>query len=99
MNRESTNNNLDATGKLIGSAHIDWEFESLITSRVEHLQHILTWSPKQTVTKMVRGEFEPWKCSFGEADFPTFRVKVPGLPASYNDAAANIENSRMVFTK
>ncbi|KAL9046507.1 MAG: hypothetical protein Q9214_000676, partial [Letrouitia sp. 1 TL-2023] len=90
-------------GATVGSAAIDFEFESSARSRLElaHLTAPLAMSPEEIAWQMMKSrDFQNTKCSHGSPDdAPAFSVPIPRLDSSYVNMSVGIEYGEMSFTR
>ncbi|KAL8705963.1 MAG: hypothetical protein Q9201_000957 [Fulgogasparrea decipioides] len=90
-------------GANIGSAAIDYDFESLARSRLKlaHYTSPLPMAPEQSAWEMMKSrDFQNTKCEHGSPDdAPMFSVPIPKLDSTYTDLTAGIENGEMKFTR
>ncbi|PSN75303.1 hypothetical protein BS50DRAFT_567996 [Corynespora cassiicola Philippines] len=106
VNQAITLQQLDVVfGETIGSAAIDYEFEKLVTARLEmaHERSPLPIEPADAAWEMMKSrDFQAVKCEYGSPDdTPLFSIDIPRVPHTYNntDAAVKIRNGEMSFQK
>ncbi|KAL8816329.1 MAG: hypothetical protein Q9223_004643 [Gallowayella weberi] len=90
-------------GATIGSAAIDYDFETHARSRLElaHLHSPLPMSPEKTAWEMMKSrDFQNTKCEHGGPDdAPMFSVPIPKLDHAYVNQTVGIEYGEMKFTR
>ena len=89
-------------GQAVGSTLIDYNFQQLITNRLERIQNNLPDEPHIVAEKMMKGRFERIKCSYGtpaSLAIPTIPLPITDLPADLNFPNINIEGSSMTFSR
>ena len=90
-------------GATIGSAAIDYDFESNARSRLElaNLTAPLPMSPEQVAWEMMKSrDFQNTKCEHGGLDdAPKFSVPIPKLDPAYVNHTIGIEYGEMKFTR
>ncbi|KAL9614056.1 MAG: hypothetical protein Q9167_001410, partial [Letrouitia subvulpina] len=90
-------------GATVGSAAIDFEFETFARSRLElaHLTAPLVMPPEEIAWHMMKSrDFQNTKCEHGSPDdAPAFSVPVPRLDISYVNMSVGIEHGEMSFTR
>ncbi|KAL8693159.1 MAG: hypothetical protein Q9224_003805 [Gallowayella concinna] len=90
-------------GATIGSAAIDYDFESYARSRLElaHLTSPLPMSPEEIAWEMMKSrDFQNTKCEHGGPDeAPIFSVPIPKLDPAYVNHTVGIEYGEMKFTR
>ncbi|KAL8731719.1 MAG: hypothetical protein Q9181_004200 [Wetmoreana brouardii] len=90
-------------GANVGSAAIDYDFESLARSRLKlaHYTSPLPMAPEQSAWEMMKSQdFQNTKCEHGSPDdAPIFSVPIPKVDPVYTDLTAGIEYGEMKFTR
>ncbi len=89
-------------GDPTGSALIDINFHSLVSSRLNKIRDYLKGEPNEIAYKMMQGRFERFKCSYGtpaSAAIPTIPLEVPGLGSGKHFPNVKIEDSTMKITR
>ncbi|KAL8953632.1 MAG: hypothetical protein Q9222_000518 [Ikaeria aurantiellina] len=90
-------------GATIGSAAIDYDFESYARSRLQlaHLDSPLPMSPEEIAWEMMKSrDFQNTKCEHGGLDdSPMFSVPIPRLDPAYVNLKVGIEYGEMKFTR
>ncbi|KAL8708980.1 MAG: hypothetical protein Q9220_006188 [cf. Caloplaca sp. 1 TL-2023] len=90
-------------GATIGSAAIDYDFESYARSRLQlaHLSSPLPTSPEEIAWEMMKSrDFQNTKCEHGGLDdSPVFSVPIPKLGPAYVNRNVGIEYGEMKFTR
>ncbi|KAL8732759.1 MAG: hypothetical protein Q9166_002540 [cf. Caloplaca sp. 2 TL-2023] len=90
-------------GATIGSAAIDYDFESYARSRLElaHLTSPLPVSPEEIAWEMMKSrDFQNTKCEHGGPDgAPVFSVPISRLDPAYVNHTVGIDHGEMKFTR
>lgn len=90
-------------GATIGSAAIDYDFETLVRKRLEQADRNspLGLSPEELAWEMMKSkDFQNTKCEHGGPDdTPIFSVPIPKLNPSYVNHNVAIENGEMRFSR
>ena len=90
-------------GATIGSAAIDYDFETFARARLEqaHKNNSLGASPEELAWEMMKSkDFQNTKCEHGGPDdTPIFSVPIPKVNANYVDHGVAIENGEMRFSR
>lgn len=90
-------------GATIGSAAIDYDFESYARSQLEiaQLSSPLPMPPEEVAWEMMKSrDFQNTKCEHGgPGEAPMFSVPIPKLDPAYANLTVGIEYSEMKFTR
>lgn len=77
-------------------------FHHIVSDRLTKIRSHLKGEPDAIADWMVHGRFERIKCSYGtsaSSALPTIPIEVPGMDPGYSFPNANIEESKMIFTR
>lgn len=90
-------------GATIGSAAIDYDFESFARSQLEvaHMTSPISMSLDQVAWEMMKSrDFQNTKCEHGgPSDSPVFSVPIPKLDPTYTNLTVGIEYGEMRFAR
>ncbi|PVH93403.1 hypothetical protein DM02DRAFT_619306 [Periconia macrospinosa] len=92
-------------GETIGSAAIDYEFEKMVSERLERANETapLNIDYQDAAWEMMKSrDFQAVKCEYGAPDdTPLFSIAIPRLPYTYNhpDPEMRIKGGEMTFNR